>query len=339
MNKDLELTTFSTDVGFVNDYTVKPPSPQDFIENFNLFLPLFISKGKATFDTIKDYTFNIRKFLNWAKERDLYPFDITEYQMRYYRNHLINQKEYAPSTINQRLIAIRTFFNMAIKMGYTDKNPVTELDVKVPKSFGQDYVFFSPVELSKLLVQIHNINDPYIRYRNALIIMLMAFQGLRNIEVFKLNDDDIDIDHEIIKVSSKGYAGRRDSIPLLEKIGDIYQNYLRYRPIECQPDEYGAAPLFRSFIQDKYKGKRISRRGLERIVSEMLNKAGLKQKGACCHALRHSCGTNMYNESKDIRAVQEFLRHGSPQVTSRYTHIKNKELIYPAQKVLDRILK
>ena len=39
---------------------------------------------------------------------------------------------------------------------------------------------------------------------------------------------------------------------------------------------------------------------------------------------RHSCGTNLYQETKDLRVVQETLRQRSPKVTAKYAHVHDR---------------
>ena len=44
----------------------------------------------------------------------------------------------------------------------------------------------------------------------------------------------------------------------------------------------------------------------------------------CCHVFRHSCGTNLYAATKDLRVVQETLRQRDPKVTARYAHVQQR---------------
>lgn len=46
--------------------------------------------------------------------------------------------------------------------------------------------------------------------------------------------------------------------------------------------------------------------------------------GLSCHVFRHSCGTNLYAETKDLRLVQDTLRHRDPKVTARYAHLTGR---------------
>ena len=39
------------------------------------------------------------------------------------------------------------------------------------------------------------------------------------------------------------------------------------------------------------------------------------------HALRHSCGTRLYEATKDLLVVQRHLRHSSARTTELYAHL------------------
>ena len=61
-----------------------------------------------------------------------------------------------------------------------------------------------------------------------------------------------------------------------------------------------------------------------RVMNEALKLAGLKKAGASCHVLRHSCGTNLYANTKDLRLVQETLRQRNPAIAARYAHVQDR---------------
>ena len=69
---------------------------------------------------------------------------------------------------------------------------------------------------------------------------------------------------------------------------------------------------------------RITRVGIRYVINKALTNAGLKQPGYACHLFRHSCGTNLYQETKDLRVVQETLRQRSPKVTAKYAHVHER---------------
>lgn len=313
------------------------PTPEVFLMNYAWYLPKFISSGMPTEDTLKDYISNINAFIRWCSEVRVNPLEMTEFKLRLYREYL-QKREYANVSQRQKLSSLRAFYNMAVKMGYCKENPVTAIEIKVPKRTGgeRDYIYYDDIQMKEIMNVVKNYKDDYIRYRNAAIVMLLGYQGLRNIELHRLNDNDIDLEKLEIAIHGKGSVGRIDIIPLIENVADVLSNYLALRP-DTVPDEHGT-PLFAFFYHTKRKGQRMSRRGFERIVTEILEKAHLKEIGGCCHCLRHSCGTNLYDRTKDLKLVQNFLRHSDPSVTARYTHINDEKTRNAVNALADNII-
>jgi integrase len=60
---------------------------------------------------------------------------------------------------------------------------------------------------------------------------------------------------------------------------------------------------------------------LSRLVRRWLEAAGLKglpYDGVSAHALRHTAASNLYDDTHDVKAVQEFLGHKNVATTDRY---------------------
>ena len=68
----------------------------------------------------------------------------------------------------------------------------------------------------------------------------------------------------------------------------------------------------------------MDRRGIRYNVDKWLTRAGLKKEGISCHMLRHTCGTLLYKDTKDLQIVKQVLRHSNVNITSKYAHIYNK---------------
>ena len=103
----------------------------------------------------------------------------------------------------------------------------------------------------------------------------------------------------------------------------LLQAYLKIRPFDFAfIDEFGE-PVFTT-LTNQVKGKRMDRRGIRYNVDKWLTKAGLKKEGISCHMLRHTCGTLLYKDTKDLQIVKQVLRHSNVNITSKYAHIYNK---------------
>jgi integrase len=81
---------------------------------------------------------------------------------------------------------------------------------------------------------------------------------------------------------------------------------------------------------------RLSRRCIRVHPDKHLRLTGLKRPGISNHALRHTAATLGYLHTGDLRAVQEFLGHADPRMTSKYAHVvdmakKNPALFIPVK--------
>ncbi len=78
----------------------------------------------------------------------------------------------------------------------------------------------------------------------------------------------------------------------------------------------------------------VSAEGVHRGLRAAAQRCGIK-KLVNCHALRHSFATHLLENGKDIRTVQELLRHVSLETTMTYTHVMERKGIAGARSPLD----
>lgn len=280
-------------------------------------LPRYIAGGSPTEDTINHYNAEIDFFINWCNANNYDPIkEIDEVKAFDYLNYLITN-DYSAASICLKISAAKTFYFVSSKFNLVGANPFENVKPKRPTVDDTDFDFFTTDELKEICESIIKRNDPT-ALRDLAIVMLMAVEGLRTVEVHRLSDEDIHFDRKSILIHGKG---KNSFIYPCEDTFNILQKYLDQRP---QPimDEFGT-PTFIGY-SPKFFGNRISRNGIRWSINHILLAVDKKKKGSSCHTLRHSCGTNLYEQTKDIRLVQETLRHSSPTTTSRYAHIKSE---------------
>lgn len=83
-------------------------------------------------------------------------------------------------------------------------------------------------------------------------------------------------------------------------------------------------PVFTSTSNNMY-GHRMIRQAVRDAVNKWLAAADLKEKGKAGHMLRHTCATLLYKETKDLKQVQETLRHSSTNMSSKYAHLTDRQ--------------
>jgi integrase/recombinase XerC/integrase/recombinase XerD len=82
--------------------------------------------------------------------------------------------------------------------------------------------------------------------------------------------------------------------------------------------------MFVSLSKGNKEMCRITRTGLSKWMDELLLKAGIVKKGRACHALRHTCGALLYQATRDVKVVQETLRHTSIGMAAKYSHVEDR---------------
>ncbi|HMD69647.1 MAG TPA: tyrosine-type recombinase/integrase, partial [Chitinivibrionales bacterium] len=133
-------------------------------------------------------------------------------------------------------------------------------------------------------------------------------------ELHGLNSDTIDYRRATVRVLGKGRKER--VVPVTESAVNAIREYLKTRL-----GAPGNAPLFAG-----RGGLRLSRRQIERIVSQELSTVTSQRKRSP-HVLRHSFATHLLDRGADIRAVKELLGHSSLATTQIYTHMSKEHLL------------
>ncbi|MFR3241428.1 tyrosine-type recombinase/integrase [Megamonas funiformis] len=310
-----------------NDFLVKDYLRQEEINentlllNYKTLLKRYLSQGEPSEDTLRSYCSTIDSYIKWCLTNKVHPLKITEYQFMYYRDFLIkmNMKK---GSIKVKLNAIKQFYNIAVKLKLIENSPAKDVGVKIHEASEISPMKFLTLEqLRDLLNIIPDYDEKHIEYlRDKIIIMLMALEGLRTVEVHRMSVNDINWEMKTIYIHGKGH---NDFIYPRDDVLILLQEYLKIRPFDFTfIDEFGE-PVFTT-LTNQVKGKRMDRRGIRYNVDKWLTKAGLKKEGISCHMLRHTCGTLLYKDTKDLQIVKQVLRHSNVNITSKYAHIYNK---------------
>jgi site-specific recombinase XerD len=147
------------------------------------------------------------------------------------------------------------------------------------------------------------------RIRNALIIKVLFYTGLRISELFALNRDTIRNREFIVIGKSKNPRPC-----FITK--DIEQDIKAYLAI--RKDDNPAL-----FISNK-TGERITPSNVRQVFRRITKALGMDN--VTPHTLRHSFATRLIDDKVDIRYVADLLGHQSLDTTKQYTHIRNYQL-------------
>jgi integrase/recombinase XerD len=259
-------------------------------------------------NTIKTYTHYFRDFTSAFGEKELQK--ITKEEINTYILGLIHKKGISTSQQNQRINAIKFFYEKVLhrkKEYYQIDRPRKEK--KLPDVLSKE-------EIGKLIKATENL-------KHKCLISLIYSCGLRRSEAVNLQIKDIDSSRMLIKIT--GAKGKKDRyVPLSGVLLELLRSYYR--------KEKPAKWLF-----EGAGGTQYSSTSIYNVVKNSARKAGIKKR-IYPHILRHSFATHHLEQGTDLRFIQAFLGHESSKTTEIYTHVSNKELLKfrnPLDDILD----
>jgi len=252
----------------------------------------------------KRYSNNTQKiYCNYFKDFIFYFQDkklegVTTEQINAYLLELIRKKDISISQQNQRINAIKFFYEKVLgknKQYYGIHRPNKEH--KLPKVLSKN-------EVKKILNSCCNL-------KHHCILILIYSAGLRRSELINLKVSDINSERMVINII--GAKGKKDRVSLLsENILQLLRKYYK----EYKPKKY----LF-----EGARGGKYSPTSVIKILKNAAQKAGIR-KNITPHMLRHSFATHLLEQGTDLRYIQELLGHNSSKTTEIYTHVSKKAI-------------
>jgi integrase len=148
--------------------------------------------------------------------------------------------------------------------------------------------------------------------RDRAILMLFAIYGLRESEVAKLRLDDIDWEHDQLRVPR---AKRREPqvYPLLPSVGNALIHYLQSVRRSSSQRE-----VFLTLVSP-YRPLSLS--GLYDMVSARLKPLNVQSAHHGPHSLRHACAARLVAEGLSLKEIGDHLGHRSTAATRIYAKV------------------
>ncbi len=268
--------------------------------------------------TVRNYRRDVERFAAWWCTHDEQgvrneprPFDPRRVEADDISRWIIlrsDTEQIKAASMNRELCSLRALFRYLRREGIVDK----ELFVHIPSlKTPHRLPSFVPESRMKPLVEQCMEAASFEEERDRLIILLFYATGLRLSELVGINRDDLSADGGALRVRGKGNKERM--VPILPFVREkifAHLDTIRRQQI-CKCDEKA---LFLSC-----RGSRISRSSVYRMVTRVLDEAGVQGKKSP-HVLRHTFATHLMNGGADMRAIQELMGHASLQSTQVYTH-------------------
>jgi len=294
----------------------------DFASNiqdaFAQFMMVDVAHGDATADTVKAYYREVRMWSNWCEKYGIDPATARRSHVEKYRQEL-KAAGMSVVTCAHKLSVIRRFYDAAIKHGLRQNNPAAGVRGGKDLTAREDKIrALTEPALESVLQAIPS--DTISGLRDRVVVGLMSLHGLRSIEVWRLDHEELERDANgaLLRVRGKGHKTR--TIPLRPDVLRAIDEYTEAKA-KAGHETTGAVIVGHG---NNGRGARITRRSLENIVNKYLEATGNKREGVSCHGLRHTFATLALHNGAKIEYVREEMGHSLLDTTMVYVRLLSK---------------
>ncbi len=263
-------------------------SINDFIQlSESLFQNLDIKQA-----TKEDYLYRIPKFLKFLKEIGYHNDIYLEY-----KRYLEKDNTLGTSSKNKYLITAKIFLKELNRKGYINSDITQNIKgFKCSNKHKKQGV--NDTEMKMILDYIQGLEATKENIRLRMIISFLALQGLRQIEVVRLDVDDIDLANNTALIKGKG-SDDKEIIYLQSEVVKAIDDYLKVYCIK-------SGCLLPS-TSNRNKGSRMSTRAFRGIVKNLLDNLEIQKS---THSFRHYFTTKLIDSYKgDLMQVRKYTRH------------------------------
>ena len=230
------------------------------------------------------------------------PGEVGDEELRGYFLYLKNQKRLARATTTIALCAIKFFFEATLKRDWTAMN--------IPRPRAEHKL---PVVLSR--AEVWRILDAVRELRHRACLTLIYTCGLRLGEGCRLAVGDIQRERGLIHVrAAKGNQDRYVPLPraTLDLLGECWKSHRNPRWLfPC---------VGRGHVQGPRADQSVPISTVQQAFRKAMPGTG-ERKDAHVHTLRHSFATHLMEDGVNLRQIQEWLGHHSPQTTAVHAHL------------------
>lgn len=277
------------------------------------------AKAEKVFDlldvseaTRQDYKYRIGLFLDFTSEQGFNRNSFLEF-----KRSLAERTDLAVSTKNKYLATAKIFLKEANRQGALPAD-ITQNIKLFSQSKRHKRDGLNDEEMSKLTETISELPETPTNARLKAILSLLVFQGLRQVEVIRLDFKDIDFISKTAFIQGKG-RDDKEPINLHPEAVRALQGYLKSNKI-------ADGALFTSQSNNS-KNQRLTTRAVRDIVKETLNALGIEKT---THGFRHYFTTTLIKTYKgDLLEVAQYTRHKSLEMLQVYNDNIKREADLP----------
>ena len=284
-----------------------PSKYEGMIESYSQWLEVKGCKPRG----IEGKMRNVKRYLGYCITIGISPEYAGARDAEDFRDYLNMQtneqtgKVLSPSTVNNNLTDVRSFYTYLEYRGIICRNPLELIDyMKERKRLPKNILSISQME--KLLSSIPQNTFEDVKF--MVLVEILYSTGARINEIAELCWEDVNF--KVSSIHIRDDKTRKDRLcPLTERALHLLSVY-RNGKSEGHVFPHGKTNSLNKWINVR----------LKRLTSSL----GLPC--ISCHSIRHMVGTHLLQNRADIRYVQEYLGHRCMQSTEVYTRIFPNDL-------------
>jgi len=292
-------------------------TPQDTVKALTVNEPR--EQAERAFDlldisesTRQDYKYRIGLFIDFMEENGLNHNTFLEF-----KRALADRTDITVSTKNKYLATAKIFLKEANRQGALPVDITQNV-----KTFSQNKKHkrdgLNDEEIERLTNAMKELPKTPQNTRLKAILSLLVFQGLRQVEVVRLNVKDIDFVSNVAYIQGKG---RDDKEPV-----NLHPETTRALKAYVKSNKIADGALFTSQSNNS-KNKRLTTRGLRGLVKETLDELNIDKS---THGFRHYFTTKLIKTYKgDLLEVAQYTRHKSLEMLQVYNDSIKREADLP----------
>ena len=253
--------------------------------------------------SVKSYLYDINKYKKNNKNADKYDYQKVMQHIEILRN------EHSVSNVKRVIASIKKYYDYLIETGKRKDNPARAIRIRDGKENPiQLQDLFTEKELQILLIP-RIERYPFLTKRNKIIMSLLVNQGLRLGEIENIKLTDIDLEKATIQINKTGITNARNLPLKAEQILLLYEfiNQDRNKLKTFRNDE-------NALLLGKL-GTPIRKEDVDYLISTYQKQS---KKKLTTTTIRQSVIANLFIKNNDLRIVQHFAGHKSPDTTEKY---------------------
>ena len=199
------------------------------------------------------------------------------------------------STVRSRLASARALYAMLRWARACEIDPFCDVRVETDKQANDEKRSPYPAEAIEALLEVANARD-------RVLVLLCAHAGLRVGEACALTPADVRLEAGTLRVEH-GKGGKARTVSLSSRL---------------------VAALRALEVASGQRLLGLGEEGARAAMRRLCTRAGVTYLGV--HSLRHSAGTRLYRETKDLKAVAKHLGHSSTRTADVYVQLADDRL-------------